>query len=343
MKNVLVTIISPVFNAEKYLPDFLKCINSQTYKNWELIIVDDGSSDATLEILNRYKKEDCRIKVFKRLREPKGSLTCRNIGLEYVEGKYFIQIDVDDLFSKTFLENRVNLMEEYPDIDYATFPACSVVEKNGMLFYGGNSWGFKQRNLLKLFLNTKYPFSIWNNIYKSESLKNELWDEKVKIYSDFSYAIPIILKGYKHIFSKNKQFDYFYKVGLQNSMTASFISEEKFDSTLYLFNKTIIQLNELGHSRYVKYFSRFFALQFSRLLTNGTHHQRTRFIKFTFDHGFNHLSKRMKKYEVLCSYFENKGMTRCIHWASVFFANKFFVFNVLFKKTMQNTRRIYIK
>ena len=93
--------IIPCFNNGYLLSEMIECVISQSYEDWELIIVDDKSMDNTLEIINKYIIKDNRIRLYVRDREPKGSVTCRNIGLMHSTGKYIIHLDADDLISNT--------------------------------------------------------------------------------------------------------------------------------------------------------------------------------------------------------------------------------------------------
>ena len=94
MNNDLISIIVPIYNSEAYLE---KCINSiilQTYKNWELLLINDGSIDHCKEICNSYAEVDRRIKVFHK--ENEGVSTARNIGIDNAKGKWIAFIDSDD-------------------------------------------------------------------------------------------------------------------------------------------------------------------------------------------------------------------------------------------------------
>ena len=80
MSTPLISIIIPTYNRACILPQALNSVMAQTYEHWECIVVDDGSTDDTLTVLEVYNKKDKRIKYFKRQRKPKGAPTCRNIG-----------------------------------------------------------------------------------------------------------------------------------------------------------------------------------------------------------------------------------------------------------------------
>lgn len=278
-----VSIIIPAFNVEKYIDTMINSIIKQTYKNWELIIVDDGSTDTTYEAIDKFSKQDPRIILIKRNREPKGSLTCRNIGQKIANGKYFIHFDSDDIVEPFCLEQRVNFMERCPELDYATFKGKTVFQNEDGVVYGeGRSWGNKpKRDVLSCFLSTQYPYSVWNNIYRRSSFKNYFWDESIRIYTDFSYIVPSIIEGKNHAFDVSSKPDYLYRIGQGGAMTSSFISQDKYISTKYLFEKTMKQLVKTkDFAQYKKAFCQFYLLQLRRIIENGNLEQLEDFYKF---------------------------------------------------------------
>ena len=93
------SVIIPCYNNGKLLAEMLDCCLRQTYSDWEVIIVDDGSTDDTSSIVSEYVQKDARIQYHTRERSPKGSVVCRNIGFELSSGKYIIHFDADDLIS----------------------------------------------------------------------------------------------------------------------------------------------------------------------------------------------------------------------------------------------------
>lgn len=269
---MLLSIIIPCYNNWGLLEKMLNCCIEQSFTDWELIMVDDCSSDETPSFCRRFAEKDKRISFYSRDREPKGSVTCRNIGFEKSKGKYIIHFDADDLISKTCFEKRVEYMESHPEIDYATFPAMGFINEDTLPKYDESKhmFGIERRNmdLLESFLRAKYSFSTWNNIYRKEALIGIHWDEKVKIYTDFCFIVPCILFGLKHAFCNNKEVDYFYRMGQSNgAMTSSYTKSGKAESTLYLFNKTLMSLKERNDfSKRKKQFLGMISLHYERLL-----------------------------------------------------------------------------
>ncbi len=110
LNSLLVSIIMPAYNSEAILPDTIEAIINQSYSNWELIIVDDCSSDKTFNILESYSAIDKRIKCFRNLVNMGSPLT-RNEALKHAKGRYIAFCDADDLFMPTKLEKQLSFMQ----------------------------------------------------------------------------------------------------------------------------------------------------------------------------------------------------------------------------------------
>jgi teichuronic acid biosynthesis glycosyltransferase TuaG len=105
----LVSIITPSFNSEKFIAGTIQSVQNQTYHNWEMIIVDDCSSDKTVSIAEYFANNDNRITVYK-LDKNSGTGIARNTGLEKASGKYIAFLDADDLWKPNKLEIQVNFL-----------------------------------------------------------------------------------------------------------------------------------------------------------------------------------------------------------------------------------------
>lgn len=106
-----VSIITPVFNSEKYLLDTISSVQQQTYVNWEMLITDDCSTDGSLELIKEITNADSRIKLLK-LEFNSGSGVARNTSIETATGDIIAFIDSDDLWDTTFLEKSISFMEK---------------------------------------------------------------------------------------------------------------------------------------------------------------------------------------------------------------------------------------
>lgn len=107
----LVSIIMPNFNGEKYIAEAIESVISQTYPFWELIIIDDCSTDNSINIIKEYSTKDCRIK-FINLRKNSGPAVARNTGIEIAKGQYVAFLDTDDIWLPYKLKKQINFMKD---------------------------------------------------------------------------------------------------------------------------------------------------------------------------------------------------------------------------------------
>ena len=122
-EDILVSIITPVYNCEQLLPETIECVINQSYKNWEMLLVDDCSTDNSASIVKKYAKNDSRIKYIK-LKENSGAAIARNTALSKSKGRFIAYLDSDDLWKKEKLEKQVKFMV---DNNYAF--TCTDYEK----------------------------------------------------------------------------------------------------------------------------------------------------------------------------------------------------------------------
>lgn len=111
MENPLVSIITPTFNSEKFILETIQSVQNQIYQIWEMIIVDDGSSDTTKSIIQNEMKNDLRIHFFS-LEKNVGPAKARNIGINEAKGKYMTFLDADDIWFPDFIENSIQTIHK---------------------------------------------------------------------------------------------------------------------------------------------------------------------------------------------------------------------------------------
>lgn len=109
--NKLVSIITPTYNSANFIAETIQSVQKQTYQNWEMLIVDDGSSDATEEIVLSFIENDKRIQFFK-LEHNSGAAVARNAAIEKANGDYMTFIDADDIWFPRFIENSIKTIQE---------------------------------------------------------------------------------------------------------------------------------------------------------------------------------------------------------------------------------------
>lgn len=130
MTNTKISVIIPVWNAGKFLKRCIDCILIQTYTNFELILIDDGSTDNSRTICDTYSANDKRIVVIHQIN--KGAATARNTGLDIAKGKYVTFIDADDYVVADYLEKLFNALVS-DDTDLAVLNYYEVNSKNKLI------------------------------------------------------------------------------------------------------------------------------------------------------------------------------------------------------------------
>ena len=192
MKNELISVIVPIYNCEKYLDKCIESIVNQTYKNLEILLINDGSTDNTGNICKNWSKKDKRIKVTNK--ENGGISDARNKGLELSSGKYISFVDSDDYLELDMIEKLYNnLIENDADMSicdfYEEFNNRTIIKEPKEKYFV-NEGNEKYYNLYGEHRGRiVYP---WNKIYK-KSLFDGLKYKKGKIYED-SFIICDLLK-----------------------------------------------------------------------------------------------------------------------------------------------------
>ena len=108
----LVSIITPTYNSAKYISATIQSVQKQSYQNWEMIVVDDGSSDNTISIIKEIQKEDSRIQLIIQEKNVGPAIT-RNKGIELAQGKYLTFLDADDIWFSDFIQNSIDTIVKF--------------------------------------------------------------------------------------------------------------------------------------------------------------------------------------------------------------------------------------
>jgi glycosyltransferase involved in cell wall biosynthesis len=121
MQQPRVTIVVPVRNRARLLPQTLASVSGQTYAAWDCVIVDDASTDGSLEVAQSFAARDPRFKVLRRLGNTPGASVCRNEGLRHARGEYLIFLDSDDTLHASCLAGRVQALDAAPHLAFGVF------------------------------------------------------------------------------------------------------------------------------------------------------------------------------------------------------------------------------
>lgn len=169
MSNPAISLVMPVYNVEKFLNKALTSVENQTFKDFEMIIVDDGSSDKSCEIAEEFCSKNPNFKLIKQ--ENSGPAAARNTGVSHCKGQYIAFMDSDDYLEKNFLEELYNLAKKTgADIACCNFNMY-FPNKNLKVYMPFNSLPgvyTKSKALRKLILDVSVHYFIWNKLYKKE-------------------------------------------------------------------------------------------------------------------------------------------------------------------------------
>lgn len=168
----LLSIIIPVYNAEKYISSCLNSILNQTYTNIEIIIVDDGSTDSSLSICNTFSQSDHRIKIYHKING--GQSSARNVGLKIAKGKYITFVDADDEINADVYSSNINYLENNESIDIIQYPCIvSYGTKRAFFRKPASQIISGQYNLFKSWLQDRIITSyMCNKIFRKQLFNN---------------------------------------------------------------------------------------------------------------------------------------------------------------------------
>lgn len=214
MNSELISVIVPVYNCEKYLSECVESILSQSYKNFEILLLNDGSKDGSEEICLNFSEHDMRIKVISHMNM--GVSKTRKKGLNMAKGKYITFIDSDDAIQPDYLQCLYNKIVE-DDSDVVCCNSIDSGEKNvsiteSEIVTDNKIW------LRAFFERKRYAYCIWGKLYKKEILKNINFPEMK--YAEDTLVVLNVFKKAKRISLLN-YFGYFYRDNLSGAMRKS--------------------------------------------------------------------------------------------------------------------------
>ena len=223
MENLKISVIIPVYNSEKYIAKCLDSILCQTYKNFEVICVNDGSFDSSLSILENYKDKDGRIKIISQ--NNGGPSKARNTGVNNAKGKYIAFIDADDYIDRDYLNN---LIYDLKDVDMSV---CNYVElnntgKHNVEIFKFLKYGTTENNLNIINEVISGPGGlVWGKLFSKDIIdkNNIIFNEEFKMCEDLLFVTEFIVKATR-IKKINKSL-YIHNKCNENSITANYNSE----------------------------------------------------------------------------------------------------------------------
>ncbi|MFN3942522.1 MAG: glycosyltransferase family 2 protein [Flavobacterium sp.] len=195
--NPLVSIIIPTYNRAHLISETLDSVLSQTYPHWECIVVDDGSTDGTLEIIHHYQLKNSNFKILHNQRA-KGAPGARNTGLLHATGVYCMFLDSDDVLLPFCLMQRVAFMQQNSNVDFAVFQ-CELCDENlnnpkSKVF---NTF-ISELTDIERFLTSDYPWTTCSTIIKKSNKEQLLWNEQLIFHQDVYYYLQLIINEFHY-------------------------------------------------------------------------------------------------------------------------------------------------
>lgn len=262
-RSGLVSIVVPVYNVEKYLDRCVESLVNQTYKNLEIILVDDASPDACPEMCEQWAARDARIKVIHKVNEGQG--IARNAGMACAQGEYIYFVDSDDYIALETIEKSYGLAKKH-DADIVTFGFCPV-NKDGILgnavvptpdkyVYTGKE---VQTDFLPDFIApdtaTGKRANLWvsasSGIYRLNTLRAAHWSflsERVIISEDTSS----LLRLYKDINTVAILPEAFYYYCENANSFSHTVKKDRVEKLNYFYNFCLEECDKLGYTEEVK-------------------------------------------------------------------------------------------
>lgn len=247
----LISIVIPVYNAEKYLEQCLNSIKNQTYKNFEVILVNDGSIDHSESICMDFVKVDTRFKYFTKVNG--GASSARNLGLDNAQGKYITFIDADDWVDENHLEVLINnIKENNSDMAVSSIKKFDNVSKFGFRVHSKQEKYLLNYNKLNreeflvilpklIHASNSYKIAV-SKLFKKELLSDVRFDESIVYGEDLDFFFKI----YNNISSISYVDEVSYIYRLYDESTSSKFGQLYMEQELGIYKKMYEKIEELG-------------------------------------------------------------------------------------------------
>ncbi len=211
-----ISVIVPVYNTEEYIEKCIRSIMNQTYKNMEIIIVNDGCTDNSIKVVEELKKSDDRIIIVNQ--ENQGVSAARNAGLEKASGEYVAFVDSDDYLDEKMYEKLVNYMEDN-DADLVSARAF-IVERNSMP--GENDYNnyvdlfTSKKQVLKAYADAFLTIAVWDKLFTRKVIGNTRFDSTV-FCEDAKFVLDVCENARRILCTSERLYYHLKRTG--NSLT----------------------------------------------------------------------------------------------------------------------------
>ena len=247
-----ISIIVPIYNAEQWLERCVDSIVAQTYTDWELLLIDDGSTDRSGDICDRYAASDPRIQAF---HKPNGGVSsARNLGLDHAQGEWITFVDSDDYVFPCWLENfirnssGVDMVVQGFKTSYA-YEAMYNKDVHGVSYKGSCKEG-----LLELFKN-KYLGYLWVKLFRTDIIRENhiRFDTKISLQEDDNFVLQYVTYAKQMVSIEDIGYMYFppFRNKYKDIKNWFYMTQKLFENVLALYGK---EWNDLV-SYYLNYYT----------------------------------------------------------------------------------------
>ena len=321
--NDLVTIIVPVYNVEKYINKCLGTLVKQTYKNIEIIVINDGSSDNSQKIIDEFCHKYPRI--IKAYKKSNGGISStRNFGIEKANGKYIVFVDIDDYVESDYCEFLYKLIIKY-DVDVACCDYFINDSNNNVQFISNEKVLTSNDMLCDYLYNANIKGCVWNKMYKASIIKNIKFLD-FKMAEDVIFNTEVLLNCKKIVYSHVPKYHY---NTLNTSLSRSKLNYKKIKDCMDAHD---IQFNIIKSQNDDKLECKVIQNKYNAIyeyyldIDKDTNDNIVNFIK----NSINDCKKKYKKYEK-CKNFSKKVYFKMILTSKLFKSYRY-IYNLIFKR-----------
>ena len=237
MKNPLISVIVPVYNVEKYLDKCIESIVNQTYKNLEIILVDDGSPDNCPKMCDAWAEKDSRIKV---LHKENGGLSdARNAGIEYSNGEYVCFIDSDDWIDRDMIESLLNSAIKH-NVDVVSCGFYYEYLDRETVIIKSNAQVLTD-DIVKMYILDKIRPEVCSKLYSKKCIGGLRFDVSNRYAEDVPFNYYVMKNAETYASTGTEKYHYLQNSG--NSLTTAFITDARANS-YKVFEKILLDNKE---------------------------------------------------------------------------------------------------
>ena len=247
-----ISIIVPVYNVEEYLPTCIESILNQSYKNFDLILVDDGSPDRSGDICDNYAKKDNRIKVIHQ--KNSGVSKARNTGIDNASGEWILFVDSDDELTDNSLECYISSIAESNEVDaiISGMKKVFAIDEKDAEFFTLENKTFLKKDFEDMvsYIESKYLFGfVWSRLFKKDIIeRNSIrFNERLASFEDRLFFLDYL--AHCDIVKTISDVTYIYRRFGNESLCSKYIPVEKRIETVQCLHKSSLSISDSSKFR----------------------------------------------------------------------------------------------